>query len=133
MLYECDAMGVNEFILLYILLKSGMLGFTMLENYIKSKAPKSIIKKKKQTKPTKQTQRIILVFIFNFKNGKCQTDRKGSFFVFCFYWKQARHWTKTFTQLLKPNWTPPNEQKPQQVAGDYCCLWVETREKESSW
>lgn len=53
MLYECDAMGVNEFILLYILLKSGMLGFTMLENCIKSKAPKSIIKKKKtqQNKP----------------------------------------------------------------------------------
>lgn len=82
MLYECDAMGVNEFILLYILLKSGMLGFTMLENCFKSKAPKSIIKKKN---PTKQTQRIILVFILNFKNGKCQTDRKGSFFVFCFY------------------------------------------------
>lgn len=40
MLYACDAMAINEFILLYILLKSGTLGFIMLENCFKSKTLK---------------------------------------------------------------------------------------------
>lgn len=58
MFYACDGMGINEFILLYILLISSMLGFTMLQKYFKSKTPKSIILFKRQSKPPKQTEKI---------------------------------------------------------------------------
>lgn len=59
--------------------------------------------------------------MLNFKYVKCQMDGKCLFFMFCFYRKQARR-TKTFTELLKPNETPQNEQKLQKVSGDCCCL-----------
>lgn len=54
MLYACDAMNINEFILLYILLKSGMLGFAMSQNCFKSKTPKSIIFLKQTAKKDPQ-------------------------------------------------------------------------------